>query len=298
MCRAESEPGGPRRCSNHMRERLQAAQDALAQTTAVLTERDLTRRYHKAALEGVQERIDRGEDTSFVRNRLKSEESKAAVAESHYQAARRQRASAATAVALAQIDYDSTRDGLHDLRTMLDSEPVTDETLVARYRRARQTYDNEASHREVEFGPQVPMSDADLDQSPTGRALARSGTKGWLKSAATPDSRTGLYSHRVNLVRRGSGARRSATLPYLSSAPVRSEPEEGEWVLPGEPSLGRVAQEYDEQASEVRRFTDYVQWRQHKGLPNSLIARQRWRAAQTVSQRLTAFLEPAAKVTS
>lgn len=281
-----------------MRERLLTAQDNLAEATSVLGERDMIRKSRRADLEGVTERVARGEDGAHLRSRLRASQKRSADAEQRYLTAHEARSRAAISVALAQADYDSTREGLHDLRDLLESAP--DPMLAERYLRARTTYDDEASRREVEFGPQAPMAAVGLGVSPTGQVMDRLQVSGWLKSAAAPDTRTGLWPHKVNLVRRDSAnARRSTTLPYLSHDPVRPAPEaEGSWVLTGEPTLGTVAQDYDAQVAEVGRFASYVSWRQHKGLPNSLMARQRWRAAQEVAARLGAFLDSGVRQTA
>lgn len=273
-----------------MRERLASAQHDLSRAISVLGEREATSRSREASLLAVRQRVDGGEDTACLRRSLREEQQRFARAEIARQIAQQARIRAATHVAEAQADYDSTREGLHELRDALDRAEAADLALQERYQRARRTYEAEAGHREVEFGPQVPLSRQGMDDSPLGRELTRLEASGWLKSAPTPDTRTGLYSHRVNLVRRDGSARRSVTLPYLSPDPIHSEPVPGGWALPGEPTLGTVASEYGTQVEEVDRCGSYVSWRQHLDLPNSLLARQRWRASVEVAKRLNGFL--------
>lgn len=275
-----------------MRERLQAAQQRLTETSQVLTEANQVLRQRQAALATLNDA------DPPPTARVTSAQRRLGSAEREQRRAATARAQSATAVADAQADYDATREGMHDLRALVDAEP--DPALIDRYHRARRAYAAQADAGEVEFGPQAPLSSTQMDRSPLGRTLARLGTSGWMKSASGPDSRTGMFEHRVNLVRVDQeGRRRSATLPYLSREPFGPEVGPDGRSLLNEKPFGQVSADLAGEADRVRSCgEDYAMWRQQQGLLNGLATRQRFRAAKTVRATLTAFLRPEATLPS
>lgn len=284
MCRSDSQPGGPRRCGKHMRERLDAATIVLEQANATLLERTAARRARQQAAEKVRERGVAGRAARDAEKAL-------ARTTAAWSAANQARNAAALAVARAQANYDSTREGLHHLRGDLDSGERGGDT-VDRFHDARRAYDREAALREIEFGPQAPLSQVGLESTALGRALIDVDTLGWLKSLPTPDRQTGVYVHRLNLVRlTAAGVRKSKTIPYLSSQPVSTTRlGEDPTRTTGEPTLADVAYVYTTQILARQDHDSYERWRMTIGSPDSQASRARWRSTAAVSSGLRSFL--------
>ncbi len=190
------------------------------------------------------------------------------------------------AVVKAQADYDSTREGLHELRAALDLDARPE--LRERYLRAQSEYEREAALRTVRHGPQAPLSAAGAETSTVGRALLDAGTRAWLKSATEPDEHSGLYEHKVNLVRYESGTRRSATVHYLSPRPVDPGSRVGV-AMRGEPTLGDVADAVLE-CVRARTYPSYDEWCTSEQIPDTPRARHRWRESFDTVGALRTFL--------
>lgn len=205
-------------------------------------------------------------------------------------AATRKKIEAMVALRQAQADYDSTREGLQDLRDEFDVNP-SDPTVRDRLVAAVSTYEYEASQREVEFGPQGPLSRIGVDQhGPVGRVLSRLGASGWMKSAPREDERTGLFEHRVNIVWHEGARRRSITVPMLSEEGLRRG--EGEVDMTGQPTLGQFCERMETDAQGVRGADgSYAQWVENRGSRNSLSERQKWRAAMRASKAVDQLIE-------
>lgn len=284
MCRKDGEPGGPRRCGKHMAQRLSAARAAFQSANHALTERqvllDGRKVWHEATLAGYP--MDRGAERQ-ARSQVRR-------AEDGVVAATQKKVLALDALRRAQADYDSTREGLQDLRDEFDDNP-NDPTVRDRLLLAVRTYEHEASLREVEFGPQGPLSRKHTDQhGPVGRVLSLLGASGWLKSAPREDARTGLHEHRVNIVWQDGPRRRSLTVPLLSTDPGRRL--EGEVDIEGQPTLGQVGDRIALDAEGVAQADgSYAQWVENRGSRNSLSERQQWRAANKAAQVVDRLLE-------
>lgn len=290
MCRGEGESGGPRRCAKHMRERLEAARSSLIRATSTFAEKDAVLKERRAWVSATQNQAHMNPSSDRAAVELTKAERSLNTAHADRERAVTTRQHAARLLTRAQADYDSTRDGLHELRAQVDAEPANP-TLVERYHRARKTYDEEAATREVAYGPQVPLSIADLaDAGPLGQALGEVELHAWIKSAAEPDHRTGLYTHRVNLVRRDGGVRKSATIPTISDQRLTEPNKPGQVGLDGEPSMADLVIDFERQIRKVRKHTTYADFLRVEDVPNTLAERQRWRAAVAVNERLQGFL--------
>lgn len=266
MCRKDGEAGGPRRCGKHMAIRLASARATYQSLNHLLSEQQGVLESRSAWLDSLEPAAAR-KAQSQVRQ-----------ASNAVRATLTRRSVAIHALKEAQEDYDSTREGLHAIREEYDKSPQ-DLGLRDRLLRAIDTYEGEASRREVTFGAQGPLSREDITASgPLGARLGHLGATGWLKSAPEPDLRTGLYEHRVNVVWHEGGRRRSLTIPLLSEESM--DREQGTVKMRGEPTLSDIATHLQRQSSAVTSAGgSYAQWIENRGARNSLGERQRWRAA-------------------
>lgn len=188
----------------------------------------------------------------------------------------------------AQANYDSTRDGMHDLRETLDADQH-DTAAQQRYIIARQRYEQEAQRRVVAYGPQVPLSKHGMGNARgLAERMSRSGVRFWLKSVTGPEPEVrGRHGHRVNLTRTDSnGRRRSATLPYPTQHPVR--PDGHNIRLDGEPVASEVCSYLSTQTiREGETFREWAVRMSKSGAPNS---RSDWHAARQITSALSLFV--------
>lgn len=275
MCRAEREPGGPRRCSKHMRERLQSATATFIECSNAYEEaREILRWRLRPSLVNTTRRL--------ARSVSQVHDAEAIVARSL--AAKQV---AARALGRARVDYDSTRDGLQELRQRVEANPG-DSQLMQRYETASLVYDREASRREVRLGPQGPLSRQGMAEAgPIGRRLAEIGAEGWVKGVARPES-SGLWLHRVNISWREQGKRHSVTFMAPSEEEIKRVP--GEPFLRGEPSMASLCADLEHQYRAAVAAESCAQWCAQIGTPVSPAARLRWRSILRTREGLKAIL--------
>lgn len=292
MCRNADDPGGPRRCSRHMRENLHSAEVSAQAATDDLRERAMVLDSRQARLQSLTTDLDALPEGSTKQHPLRVEQRRVerlvtkGLAERNTALDRQRKSQEAWHE--AQADYDSTRDGMHDLREALDTHPADTATLQ-RYITARDRYAQEAQRRTVTYGPQVPLSKRGLgkERGLAGR-LARAEVRFWLKSSVGPDHELGgLYGHRVNLTRVDSaGRRRSVTLPYPAAEPVR--PDGYNVHLDGEPTASEVCSYLSTQIiRDDETFREWAVRMSRRGSPNS---RGDWHTARQISTALSNFV--------
>lgn len=277
MCRKDGEPGGPRRCGKHMALRLASARAAAQGAYRLTLDRENNLAGRLAWMESLPG------DSESARQQVRQ-------AQQDLRRARERSRQALLRLRVAQRDYDSTREGLQELREAYDRDPGS-KMLTHRLVRALDIYDAEAERREVAFGPQSPLSRGGVKEAgDIGKAADRLGVTGWLKSAREPDTRTGLFDHRVNLVWTQDGVRRSLTLSQPTTEQWHRGP--GLHEIERQPTLSDVCARMDDDAATVNRCGGiYPAWLSEEGQRNSLLMRQRWRAmvqARDVGARLRA----------
>lgn len=278
-----------------MRENLDSANIALRAAMEDSAERASVLRDRSERLAAISEEAASTPSSSTRKHPLQVEQRRlqrlVSQAEDAHQESLRSQRDAHVAQGHAQRNYDSTREGLHELRDALDGAP-DDQSLRERYTQARSTYDQEAAQRTVKFGPQAPLSRVGLaDEGRLGKRLAQTNTTAWMKSATEPDDGSGLYQHRVNLVRTADGTRRSATVPYLSSDPIGPERAADGIALQGEPTMAKVARWMEARMGSVREGETYTAWagriaKDGKRKP----ARIEHQVAKRLTSALTGFL--------